>query len=392
VSGRRLIVIGAGPAGLAAALGGIQRGWDVSVLEQHAVGASIRCWGETRFFSPLSMNMPPGASEVLGGKLPPDDALLTGPEFVDSILIPLATSDVLVGRIRTGHRVIAVGRSGLTRSDYAGHPIRAERPFRLLAETPHGEQTLVAEAVIDASGTYGTPVAVGAGGVPAIGERALAARLIRHLGTLHSRMGALGGKKILLVGHGHSAANAMVLLAALHKESPDTMVVWATRSLNRRPCMEVASDPLPERQRIVSVANELAAQPPSWLQVERRVRIESIGEGAGGALRVTLGGGRVAIVDEIIGLTGYRPDLSFLSELAIEISPATEGSAGLTKALANVTDCLSVPSLTPADFDSGEPGFHLAGAKSYGRARTFLLKNGYAQVDAVLNSLDGNQL
>ena len=291
------------------------------------------------------------------------------------------------------HRVIAVGRSGLTRSDYAGHPIRAERPFRLLAETPHGEQSFEAEAVIDASGTYGTPVALGAGGVPALGERALSGRLIRHLGTLHSRMGALGGKKILLVGHGHSAANAMALLAALHKESPDTMVVWATRSLNRRPCMEVASDPLPERQRIVSEANQLAAQPPSWLQVERRARIESmfesIGENAPGALRVALGGGRVAIVDEIVGLTGYRPDLSFLSELAIEISPATEGSAGLTKALANVTDCLSVPLLTPADFDSGEPGFHLAGAKSYGRARTFLLKNGYAQVDAVLNGMDG---
>jgi hypothetical protein len=126
--------------------------------------------------------------------------------------------------------------------------------------------------------------------------------------------------------------------------------------------------------------------------MERRGRIESIGEGATGALRVSLGGDRVAIVDEIIGLTGYRPDLSFLSELAIEISPATEGSARLTKALANVTDCLSVPSLTAADFDSGEPGFHFAGAKSYGRARTFLLKNGYAQMDAILNILDGNPL
>jgi hypothetical protein len=149
--------------------------------------------------------------------------------------------------------------------------------------------------------------------------------------------------------------------------------------------VEVASDPLPERHRVVSAANQLAAQPPSWLQVERRAHIESI-EDDNGAVRIALGGGRVAVVDEVIGLTGYRPDLSFLSELALEISPATEGSARLSRALSNVTDCLSVPAVTPADLDSGEQGFYLAGAKSYGRARTFLLKSGYAQLGTILNS------
>jgi len=121
------------------------------------------------------------------------------------------------------------------------------------------------------------------------------------------------------------------------------------------------------------------------IQVERRAHIESI-EDDNGAVRIALGGGRVAVVDEVIGLTGYRPDLSFLSELALEISPATEGSARLSRALSNVTDCLSVPAVTPADLDSGEQGFYLAGAKSYGRARTFLLKSGYAQLGTILNS------
>jgi hypothetical protein len=382
VSGRRLIVIGAGPTGLAAALGGIGRGWDVSVLEKDAVGASIRQWGETRFFSPLSMNLPPGAAGILGGRLPADHALLTGSEFVDTVLAPLAASDVLDGRIHTGHRVVALGRSGLSKGDFAGHPIRTERPFRLLAETPQGEKYFEAEMVIDASGTYGLPAAIGAGGIPAPGERALSHRMIRHLGPFHSRIGTLAGKRVLLVGHGHSAATALV---ALQAEAPGTFVVWATRSLNRRPCVEVASDPLPERHRVVSAANQLAAQPPSWLQVERRAHIESI-EDDNGAVRIALGGGRVAVVDEVIGLTGYRPDLSFLSELALEISPATEGSARLSRALSNVTDCLSVPAVTPADLDSGEHGFYLAGAKSYGRARTFLLKSGYAQLGTILNS------
>src|SRR5262249_41620268 len=170
----------------------------------------------------------------------------------------------------------------------------------------------------------------------------------------------------------HSAANAIVRLSALAAAAPGTRVVWAVRSMNRRPCVEVASDPLPERQRIVCEANQLAAQSPSWLQVERRAGIESIHQTGEGILRVAIGTGRVIEVEEIVGLTGYRPDTSFLSELAIEIASDTEGSARLAGALSSVTDCLSVPRVTPADLDSGEPGFHMAGAKSYGRARTFL--------------------
>jgi thioredoxin reductase len=388
VNGRNLIVIGAGPAGLAAALGAVRRGLDVTVLEQGEVGASIRRWGPTRFFSPLAMNLPPGAAEVLAEKLPPDDAILTGPEFVDAVLSPLANCAALAGRVRTNHRVLAVGRTGFTRCDYPGHPIRSERGFRLLVETPDGEVWLEADAVMDASGVYGSPVAIGAGGVPAPGERALAGRLIRDLGKLEDRVDALAGKKVLLIGHGHSAANAIVRLAELAAESPRTRVVWATRSLNRRPCVEVASDPLPERSQIVARANAMAAQPPAWLQVERRAPVESIIE-EGRALRVRVGGGRNVTVDEIVGLTGYRPDLSFLSELALAISPVTEGSARLAQALANVTDCLSAPAVSVDDLESGESGFYFAGAKSYGRARTFLLSNGYQQIKEILSGLQG---
>ena len=284
---------------------------------------------------------------------------------------------------------MAIGRSGLTRCDFAGHPIRSERSFRLLVDTPEGETNVEAECVIDASGTYNQPVALGAGGIPAAGERSFGARFIRNLGALHGSRDALRGKNILLVGHGHSAANAILMLAAVADEWPGTHVVWATRSLNQRPCVEVFSDPLPERQRVVAGANQLAARPPAWLKMERRASVESVSE-ANGSFQVALSGGRVAVCDEILALTGYRPDMAILSELAIDIASATEGSARLAQALSNVTDCLSVPSVAPQDLDSGEPGFYLAGAKSYGRARTFLLKNGYVQVEAILDRIERN--
>jgi thioredoxin reductase len=390
VNARRLIVIGAGPIGIAAALGGVRRGWEVTVLESNEVGNALRRWGATRFFSPLGMNLPPGTREILGSQLPPDDAIVTGAEFADTVLLPLAQSEALAGRINTQHRVVAVGRSGLTRCDFPGHPIRGERPFRLLVDTPQGEKSFEAECVIDASGTYTQPVALGAGGIPAPGERALNGKFIRDLGSLRARLEGLRSRRILLIGHGHSTANAILVLRAIAEESSETHVTWATRSMNQRPCVEVFSDPLPERQQVVAQANQLASRPPGWLKLERRTSVENIGS-QNGAFRVALGGRRVAIVDEIVALTGYRPDLSFLSELAIDIAPVTEGSARLARALSKVTDCLSVPSIAPGDLDSGEPGFYLAGAKSYGRLRTFLLKNGYAQLETMLDRIAASE-
>jgi len=76
--------------------------------------------------------------------------------------------------------------------------------------------------------------------------------------------------------------------------------------------------------------------------------------------------------------------------LAIEIAPATEGTGKLARALASVSDCLSVPSMSPTDLETGESGFYFAGARSYGRARTFLLKSGYDQIETILRGLVSN--
>jgi thioredoxin reductase len=383
MTNRRLIVIGAGPVGLEAALAACARGYDVTVLEKDAVGANLRRWGSTRLFSPVRMNVSAEARRILGPACPPEDALLTGPEMVERVLEPLARSAPLAGRIRTGHRVTAVGRARLTRRDLPGHPLRGERPFRLLVDGPEGEQMLVAEYVLDASGVYGQPAALGAGGIPAPGERGLYGQIIRDLGRLDERLHDLSGREVLLVGHGHSAANAIDAFASL---ADPPRVTWATRSANRRPCAEVASDPLPERERVTARANGMAEAPPSFLKVARRASVESISS-RDGRLAVALTGGLSGVFDAVVGLTGYRPDLSFLSELALEIAPASEGAARLTRALGNVTDCLSMPAVAAPDLQSGEPGFHLIGAKSYGRLPTFLMQTGIGQAAAILDSL-----
>src|SRR5258706_6366505 len=205
----RLIVIGAGPMGLEAALLGVERGFEVTVLEKGQVGDALRRWGATRTFSPFGMNLSRRARALLDDA-PPDDALLTGRELAERVLQPLAHAAPLAGRVHLGTRVLAVGRARMTRAELAGHPLRAERPFRVVCETREGERVLEAERVLDASGVYDLPTCVGAGGLPAVGERALAGRLARDLGQLEARLPLCRWRRVQRIGHAHSARQALV--------------------------------------------------------------------------------------------------------------------------------------------------------------------------------------
>src|SRR6478672_4512329 len=132
---KRVIVIGAGPMGLEAALLAAARGHEVTVLERGEIGDALRHWGPTRCFSPFAMNVSARARALLVGA-PADDALLTGPEVAERVLVPLSRAAPLAGRVLTRHRVVSVGRARMRRDELAGHPLRNERSFRLLVETP----------------------------------------------------------------------------------------------------------------------------------------------------------------------------------------------------------------------------------------------------------------
>ena len=379
----RTLVIGAGPIGIEAALAAGERGHDVTLIERAEVGASLRTWGETRFFSPFGMNASARLKTILGADAPGDDALLTGPQMVERVLERVVRCGPLEGRVKTHTEVVAVGRNRMTRRDRPGHPTRHRRSFRALLDQEGVESVAEADLVLDASGV-GEPLAFGAGGIPVPGERAASPKVIRTLGELDRRKPDLANRRILVIGNGHSAASALERLAAVVEDAPRTAVTWAVRSLSRHPVVAIADDPLPERARIVDQANALAHEPPPWLVVERKAHVERVEPGADGMV-VSLSSNRRAEYDVILGFTGCQPDLSMLRELQVRISSVSQGAEGIYRALSNVTDCLSVPSLSPRDLDSGEPGFYLIGAKSYGRMNTFLLKNGVEQLEAILD-------
>lgn len=389
---KRALIIGAGPMGLEAALRAIARGYETTVLEAGRVGEHIRQWGHIRLFSPLGMNVSAHVKKILRDKLPPEDAMQTGAEYVATVLEPLAQSDVLKDKIVTDRRVSFVARTGLGKMGLPNHPLRAERSLRVLAEDCAGNEHLYqADFVFDASGVFARGNWSGSAGMPAIGEKKLDARIIRHPIDVEREFARFAGKRILLIGHGHSAANTIVALARVQQREPQTQIIWAVRSDRTKPVLEVADDPLHERARVVEAANALAQSPTANMRVLRRATLEELQTVAGSiALKATLRVWKTSEaieVDEIISLTGYRPNLELLRETTAELSCVTEGTRGLYKALSNITDCLAKIEVNPNDLQSGEPNLFIVGVKSYGRNPGFLLQSGNDQLDAIFAAL-----
>src|SRR5690349_17233167 len=109
-----VVVIGAGPIGLAAAAELVERGLEPVVLEKaDEAGAAVAQWHHVRLFSPWSELVAPPAGRLLastGWRRPAGDGYPTGAEWAGEYLRPLAT--VLGDRVRYGAEVVGVARRG----------------------------------------------------------------------------------------------------------------------------------------------------------------------------------------------------------------------------------------------------------------------------------------
>src|SRR5512134_3163729 len=220
-----IAVIGAGPVGLAAAAHLLARGLRPAIFEKSKqVAANMRDYGHVRLFSPWRFNIDRAARALLEQahwRAPDLDALPTGGEIFRDYLAPLAAIPAIAERLRLDSEVTSISRRGFDKVKSAG---RDAAPFVMRLRQGNGEgREFLARAVIDASGTWAKPNPLGANGMPAIGERRFAAK-IRYgipdiLGVERTRY---AGKKVLVVGAGHSAANALLDLAELAESSPQT--------------------------------------------------------------------------------------------------------------------------------------------------------------------------
>ncbi|MFY1687693.1 NAD(P)-binding domain-containing protein [Plantactinospora sp. WMMB782] len=382
-----VVVIGAGPVGLAAAHLA-EHGLPFTVLEAgDGPAAAVWEWGHVRLFSPWRYNIDAAARRLLAdaGWVEPDpDVLPTGAQLAADYLQPLADLPALKPHVRYGARVIAVTRCGLDRVRTAG---RDSTPF--LVRLADGTD-LLAQAVLDATGTWNTPNVLGASGIPAHGETP-AAPFIEH--ALPDVLGAdrdrFAGKHTLVVGAGHSAANTLLSLTELATQMPGTRVMWAIRAASpARTYGGEAADALPARG---ALGSRLRAHVEAGtIELLTAFAVQRVTPTPDGRVEVS-DGARTVIVDRIVSATGFRPDHSFVSELRLDLDPVL----GSTRALASLIDpnehsCGTVPPHGVDELAHPEPGFYAIGVKSYGRAPTFLMATGYEQARSVTAALAGD--
>ena len=394
---RRLVVLGAGPIGIEAALHAALHAWDVRVLEAEKVAEHLLAWGHIRMFSPWEMNCSAAGLEVLDaqGQRPWDDPhrCPTGKEWARDYVLPLAQTPFLRGRVVTGCRVIGVSRDRTLKGDLIGDPVRALRPFRILARKNGRDVVFESDVVIDATGTFGQPRRMGNGGLPAPGEVESAHRIEYRPVDFASGGREYAGRRILLVGAGHSAMTAAVALRDLARRAPRTRVFWVVRSERQPYFRRIPDDPLPSRDRLVVEAAAIAAGAASGFAFIPGASVESIvSPGKRGPLRVGLrtpGGSRTVVADRILGRVGFQPDRALYGELQVHECYASAGPMKLAAALlgAGSADCLSQPAPGIDALTNPEPGFFILGAKSYGRNSNFLFRTGIEQVKTLLAAL-----
>ncbi|MGW1611556.1 NAD(P)-binding domain-containing protein [Streptomyces sp. NPDC002285] len=386
-------VIGAGPIGLAAAAHLIERGIEPLVLEAGpSAGTAVRDWSHVRLFSPWAELTDPAAEKLLaptGWVRPDGTAYPTGGDWAERYLQPLA--DILGDKVRYGVTVTGVARAGRDRIVDAG---REEQPFTVHVRAANGtEERITARAVIDASGTWSTSSPMGADGMPALGERAAAGRISHRVPDLKdpSVRARYAGKRTAVVGSGASAFTALAYLADLAKEEDGTHAVWILRrGISANTYGGGEADQLPARGALGLRAK--AAVDAGHASAVTGFRTEAVERDGDRLILVAEDGRRLGPVDEVIVLTGFRPDLSFLSEVRLGLDDRLQAPTALAPLIdPNVHSCGTVYPHGVNELSHPEQGIYLVGMKSYGRAPTFLAMTGYEQVRSIAAALAGDR-
>ncbi|MFJ3635990.1 NAD(P)-binding domain-containing protein [Streptomyces sp. NPDC090112] len=391
-----VVVIGAGPAGLAAAAHLLDRDITPLVLEAgpHA-GAAVREWAHVRLFSRWGELIDPAAEKLLaptGWTKPAEDTYPTGGDWAERYLQPLA--DILGERVRFGARVTGVSRTGRDRIVDAE---RDTQPFTVHVEHTNGrEERIFARAVIDASGTWSTPSPAGASGLAALGEKAAADRIAYRVPDLKDPVvrARYAGKRTAVIGSGASAFTTLAYLADLAKtdDGAGTKALWILRrGISGSTFGGGDADQLPARGALGLAAK--AAVDAGYADAATGFRTDAIERDADGRL-VLVGedGRRLDPVDEVIVLTGLRPDLTFLDELRLGLDKRLQAPTALAPLIdPNQHSCGTVYPHGVNELSHPEKDVYLVGMKSYGRAPTFLAMTGYEQVRSIAAHLAGDQ-
>ncbi|MCT1554793.1 NAD(P)-binding domain-containing protein [Corynebacterium sanguinis] len=379
-----VVVVGAGPIGLAAAAELRERGLTPLVFERgETAGSAVAQWNHVRLFSRWSELVDPAAQRLLtatGWTHPDPETYPTGSQWASDYLVPLAAA--LGDAVQLGTEVVGVARRGRDRVVDVG---RDTEPMSVHIRRADGtEDRILAGTVIDASGTWGSPNPLGSEGLPAAGERAASARISYRVPDVDDPKvrSEYAGKHTVIAGAGHSALTAIVTLASLTEEAPGTRITWAVRRAGVQAAFGGgADDQLPARGALGLRAKK--AVDDGLLQVMTGFRTATVeSDGDGPIALISDAGQRIDAVDRVVALTGFRPDLSWLSEIRLGLDPVLQAPVDLAPLIdPNVHSCGTVYPHGVRELTHPEPNVYVVGMKSY--ARTYLVLGAVALLAAV---------
>ncbi|MFN3628196.1 MAG: FAD-dependent oxidoreductase, partial [Parvibaculum sp.] len=342
-----IAIIGAGPVGLAAAARVIERGLEPVVFERGpAAGAAMSEWGHVRVFSPWAFNIDDAAHTLLkqvGWEAPPPGGHPTGADIVDRYLVPLAAHPDLAPRLRFNAEVIGITRQDRDKISNSG---RTDAPFSIRWRDAQGtEHRQLASAVIDATGTWGSPNPIGIDGLPVPGEGSAIRQIAYGIPDASGAARAdYADKRILVLGGGHSAINVVLDLLRLKATAPETRVTWGLRRNRIDKLLGGGiNDQLPERGALGLAARQ--AIDKGLIEVLTPFAVETIDKVSNGLrLGAVVAGHRTELtVDRIVVATGFRPQLDMLRELRIGLDPVVEATPKLAPLIdPNFHSCGSV--------------------------------------------------
>ncbi|MBM7663732.1 thioredoxin reductase [Solibacillus kalamii] len=383
-------IIGAGPVGLAAAAHLSLAGEAFILLEKGSeVAENIKSWQHVRLFSPWQYNVDKAAKQLLlksGWTMPEESILPTGQEIRAMYLQPLANLPEIKPFISFNTTVVGISKKNHDKMKSAS---RDSAPFVLYTEQNGKTERIFASAVIDATGTWATPNPVHAANVWTSAEQKLADKIFYGIPNVKSLNDRYKGKRVAVIGGGHSAINTILELEKLE----DVEIIWVLRKKR----VEEAyggeeKDALAARgelgSRIHTLVNEekIKVFTPFYIEELTQTSDGIIIKGDG-----PTGEQQLPAVDEIIGNTGSRPDFSFLKEIRLSIDSTVESVEALAPLIdPNEHSCGTVRPHGELELRHPESGFYIVGMKSYGRAPTFLMATGYEQVRSIVAYLTGD--
>ena len=398
-----VIVVGAGPIGIETALYARFLGYDVQLIDHGKVAGNVLKWGHLKMFTPFQRNSTSLGLAALRAqdadiKLPDPHAYLTGQQYANEYLVPLAKTDLIYDGVHVHSRIVSISRIQSQKDDSSAGEERAGDEFRVLIDSKsRGPWTARADIIIDTTGNHSLPRGLAAGGGSPI-EPAEADDVIKPtwLDITGKHQDMVRGKHVLMFGNSFEAAQLAVALEQLAQTQPETKLTWVTLpDENGKPAVREFScptqfSPNPEWLELRTKASELLKGTTSAVAPIAAWGIERIDRVPKGTLEVTLLTGFEETLtrncDLVIRANGMKPQWDFVDSLRVERCGSTDGPKGSAAMTLQPSDARQ---WSGKELLTSEPHYYVLGSKSFGCRDGFLLSDGYQQIRSLFAMIGG---